>query len=90
MTKTAKQLDSEIAEALAAPMHYRVTLDKNVAVSGPRRFWMRVIRETPRVVVGWELDADGDRTHRQHVIERAAATFEPARMNRTYATMELV
>jgi hypothetical protein len=92
MTKPPAQLDSEIAEALSAePLrYYRVTMHRNVEVMGPRRFWLRVIRDSPKVVIGWELDQDGERSHRKHIIERALATFEPARMNRTYATMEVI
>jgi hypothetical protein len=68
---------------------YRVTLKPEVAISGARRFWLRVIKENDRVVIGWELGRDGERTHRQHIIDKNLATFEVARMDRTYGTMEL-
>ena len=69
--------------------YYRVTINQNVDISGPRTFWLRVTIDNKNVVVGWELTKTGERTHRKHIISRDNATFEPATMNPTYAEMEL-
>lgn len=71
--------------------YFRVTFNPETQTikGGKRSFWMEVIRETPNTVWGWEMDSDG-RTHKQHIIMRDAATFQPARMNHTYAEMEII
>lgn len=70
-------------------VYYRITFGPDVEIRGKRSFWMKVIRESATIVVGWELTEEGDRTHRQHVIEKALIKMQPARMNPTYATMEI-
>jgi len=70
--------------------YYQVTMNPEVELKGAKKFWLRVIRENDSIVVGWELDKEGERTHKQHVISRELAMFHPAKMNRTYGTMELI
>jgi hypothetical protein len=68
---------------------YRLTYKPNVAIAGRRRFWLRVIRETSDILIGWELNDDGDRTHRQHVVCKELVKLEIATMDKHYGSMEL-
>lgn len=70
--------------------YYRVQMNANVQIQGKRSFWMQVSSESATIVRGWEMTEDGDRTHRFHIIGKDNASFQPARMNHTYATMEIV
>jgi hypothetical protein len=58
-------------------------------------FWLRVTRETDMRLVAVAVNRQGDSIapvgfdERVHVIEKAAATIRPARMNLTYAELEV-